>query len=56
MAYSKLTEGLFASSDASGKIALWDTKRIGEEVVNVDAQDGPPEMIVILFCFFNFQF
>ena len=46
-----MNEGIFASSDAAGKIILWDTKRIGEEVVNVDTHDGPPEMIVNHFLF-----
>jgi hypothetical protein len=42
-------EGVFASSDDEGKILVWDVRKIGEEVVNSDANDGPPEMIVIDF-------
>jgi histone-binding protein RBBP4 len=46
VAYSKSKEGIFASADSEGKILLWDSKRVGEEVVNADTHDGPPEMIV----------
>jgi len=44
---------VFASCSADRRIIVWDLSKIGEEQKAEDAQDGPPEMLVLhLFILF----
>jgi len=39
-------ETLFASSSSDRRINIWDCNKIGTQQSLVDAEDGPPELLV----------
>jgi histone-binding protein RBBP4 len=49
-------ETILASSSADRRVYLWDLSRIGEEQTAEDAEDGAPELLVILLTLFNENF
>lgn len=47
LAWSPHEETILASSSIDRRIILWDLSKIGEEQSPEDAEDGPPELLVI---------
>lgn len=44
--WSPFNVSVFGTCSADRKIIIWDINKIGEEVKQVDFQDGPPEIFV----------
>jgi histone-binding protein RBBP4 len=44
--FSPTHKTILASSSADRKVNIWDISRIGAEQDPVDAEDGPPELLV----------
>lgn len=47
LAWSPHNETILASAGGDRRINIWDLSRIGEEQTAEDAEDGPPELLVI---------
>jgi histone-binding protein RBBP4 len=45
--WSPFSECILASSGNDRKVCLWDLSRIGDEIVNEDLADGPPELMFV---------
>lgn len=45
--WSPHNETILASSGTDRRLHVWDLSKIGEEQSNEDAEDGPPELLVI---------
>jgi histone-binding protein RBBP4 len=48
--WSPHNETILASASADRRVNVWDLSRIGEEQTPEDAEDGPPELLVLLAC------
>ena len=44
--WSLFNEPVLASSGADRRVHVWDLSRIGEQQTALDAEDGPPELLV----------
>ena len=47
MQWSPHNETILASSGTDRRLHVWDLSKIGEEQSYEDAEDGPPELLVI---------
>lgn len=47
--WSPHNETILASSGTDRRLHVWDLSKIGEEQSAEDAEDGPPELLVIVF-------
>lgn len=47
--WSPHNETILASSGTDRRLHVWDLSKIGEEQSSEDAEDGPPELLVIKF-------
>ena len=47
LSWSPCHETILASSSGDRRLNVWDLSRIGEEQSPDDAEDGPPELLVI---------
>jgi histone-binding protein RBBP4 len=55
--WAPFDEAILASGSADRRVCVWDTSRIGNEQDPEDAEDGPPELLVIdLFIYLIYQF
>eukprot|EP01015_Nassula_variabilis_P034978 TRINITY_DN8703_c0_g1_i4.p1 TRINITY_DN8703_c0_g1~~TRINITY_DN8703_c0_g1_i4.p1 ORF type:complete len:159 (+),score=37.83 TRINITY_DN8703_c0_g1_i4:64-477(+) len=45
--FSPFNQSIFASASADRRLIVWDISKIGKEVREEDARDGPPEMLFI---------
>ncbi len=52
LSWSPHYETILSSSSGDRRLNVWDLSRIGEEQTPEDAEDGPPELLVI-FLHFN---
>lgn len=50
--WSPHNETILASSGTDRRLHVWDLSKIGEEQSPEDADDGPPELLVIVLTFF----
>lgn len=46
--WSPHNETILASSGTDRRLHVWDLSKIGEEQSSEDAEDGPPELLVII--------
>lgn len=46
--WSPHNETILASSGTDRRLHVWDLSKIGEEQSSEDAEDGPPELLVIM--------
>ena len=53
MQWSLFNEPVLASSGADRRVHVWDLSRIGEQQTALDAEDGPPELLVS-YCYLLF--
>mmetsp|Transcript_9087 Transcript_9087/g.9862 ORF Transcript_9087/g.9862 Transcript_9087/m.9862 type:complete len:102 (+) Transcript_9087:375-680(+) len=44
--WSPFNEAVFASSSADRRVCVWDLSKVGEKQTALDAEDGPPELLV----------
>lgn len=49
LAWHPFEESILGSSSYDKRICFWDLSRVGEEQTPEDAEDGPPELYVMLF-------
>lgn len=49
--WNPVNETIFASSSCDRRVHIWDISRIGEEQTAEDADDGAPELLVIIYTF-----
>lgn len=50
--WSPHNETILASSGTDRRLHVWDLSKIGEEQSSEDAEDGPPELLVIIYIYF----
>jgi len=54
--WSPHNETILASSGTDRRLHVWDLSKIGEEQSPEDADDGPPELLVIILLLFDFKY
>ena len=52
VSWNLFNESIFASCGSDRRLIVWDISKIGEEQAAEDAEDGPPELLVLFILLF----